>query len=116
MISRTDLDATLRALLIHFRASDDQGASAIARLAQAGAEAILTQTRLESWLDSAGCADLLGITTDGLLKRVKRATPGGPRFCWAAALPPARREPRVAEPAARRHRAVGVATHIIRHV
>ena len=65
----------------------DQVSIAIARLAQAGAEAILTQARLETWLDSATSAALLGVTTEELLKQVEReqlptirGQDGQPRF------------------------------------
>jgi hypothetical protein len=87
MVNRTDLEATIRAVLIRFHASAASDSSSIARFAQAGAEAILTQTQVEIWLDSATSASILGITIDELLRRVQcdqlpaiRGTDDQPRF------------------------------------
>lgn len=87
MVSRTDLEATIRAVLIRFCAGAEQSTVSIARFAQVGAEAILTQTRVEAWMDGPTSAGILGITTDDLLKRVRveqlaaiRGVDGQPRL------------------------------------
>jgi len=89
MINRTDIEATLRALLWRFQASSEQGPAQIARFAQAGAQALLTQAQLETWLDSAASGALLGLTPEALLVQVRDgalparpSSSGEPGFHW----------------------------------
>jgi hypothetical protein len=71
MISRTDIEATLRALLFHFQANADQGTTEIARFARAGAEALLLQMHMEPWLDSEAIHAQLGLTLEELVAQLQ---------------------------------------------
>jgi hypothetical protein len=66
MISRTDIEATLRALLFHFLSSPEHGTAEIARFASTGAEALLLQMQQEPWLDGEASRVLLGLTREEL--------------------------------------------------
>jgi hypothetical protein len=66
MLNRRDIEATLQALLMQFQSTADLDTERIARFAQAGAEALQMQTRMDTWLDSAACAELLHLTADEL--------------------------------------------------
>jgi hypothetical protein len=66
MLNRRDIEATLRALLMQFQSTTDLDPTRIAHFAQAGAEALQMQTRLDTWLDSATSAELLHVTADEL--------------------------------------------------
>jgi hypothetical protein len=66
MLNRRDIEATLRALLMQFHPSSDVDTERIVRFAQAGAEALQMQTRMDTWLDSATSAELLHLTADEL--------------------------------------------------
>jgi hypothetical protein len=74
MINQTDIEATLRALLWRFQASSDQGPAQIARFAEAGARALLTQSRTDLWLDSAASGALLGLPQEVLFEQVRNGT------------------------------------------
>src|SRR3712207_2347199 len=77
MLGRTDIEATLRALLFHFRANPDQGTAEIARFARAGAEALLLQMHVEPWLDGKASRVLLGLKREELATRHQEgALPG----------------------------------------
>jgi hypothetical protein len=66
MLNRRDIEATLRALLMQFPPTADLDSERIVHFAQAGAEALQMQTRLDTWLDSKTCAELLHLTADEL--------------------------------------------------
>jgi hypothetical protein len=66
MLNRRDIEATLQALLMQFQSTADVDTERIARFAQAGAEALQMQTRMDTWLDSAASAELLHLTADEL--------------------------------------------------
>jgi hypothetical protein len=87
MLDRRDIEATLRALLMQFQATSDQDPERIIRFAQAGAEALLMQTRLDPWLDSKMSAELLDMTVDELHEQIRsgvlpaaRSSGSEPRF------------------------------------
>ena len=71
MLNRRDIEATLRALLMQFQADADRDPEQITRFVQAGAEAMLMQTQLGTWLDSKMSADLLHMTVDELHEQIK---------------------------------------------
>jgi hypothetical protein len=71
MLNRRDIEATLRALLMQFQANSELDPEQITRFAQLGAEALLMQTRMDTWLDSAASAELLHMTGDELHEQIE---------------------------------------------
>ena len=71
MLDQRDMEATLRALLMQFQANTDLDPERITRFAQAGAEALLMQTRMDTWLDSEVSAELLHMTVDELHEQIR---------------------------------------------
>lgn len=71
-LSQADIEATLRDLLIQFRDSTDQGPEQIARVARAGAEALLTQMQHDTWLSSAESAAVLNVPETTVRERVEQ--------------------------------------------
>lgn len=53
MLNRRDIEATLRSLLMQFQSNIDLDLERVAHFAHAGAEALLMQTRMDTWLDAA---------------------------------------------------------------
>jgi hypothetical protein len=87
MLDQRDMEATLRALLMQFQANTDLDPERIIRFAQTGAEALLMQTRLDTWLDSEVSAELLHMTVDELHEQIRsgvlpaaRSSGDEPRF------------------------------------
>ncbi len=83
---RADLEAILTDLLLRFREHDRHDNDEVARFAQAGAEALLTEIRSRPWLSGAEGAALLGIDETTLRQRgarrelpVARDSQGQPR-------------------------------------
>jgi hypothetical protein len=71
MLDRRDMEATLRALLMQFQISTDLDPERIVRFAQVGAEALLMQSRMDTWLDSRASAELLRMTVDELHEQIR---------------------------------------------
>lgn len=69
---RADLEAILTDLLLRFRDHDRHDDDEVARFAQAGTEALLTEIRNRPWLSGAEGAALLGIDEATLRQRGAR--------------------------------------------
>ncbi len=71
-LSQADIEATLRDLLLQFRDTTDQSPERIARVARAGAEALLTQMQHDTWLNSAESATVLDVPERTVRERVEQ--------------------------------------------
>ncbi len=70
--SLADIETILRDLLVRFQHSGSAEPEQIARIARAGAEAILVQIQHRPWVSSAETAAMLGVSEPTVRKRVQQ--------------------------------------------